>query len=35
MFELEGVNAAEGKRAMRLAEHKLPIKCKFVQRQER
>jgi len=34
MFELEGVNAVEGKRAMRLAEHKLPIKCKFVQRQE-
>jgi large subunit ribosomal protein L16 len=34
MFELEGVTAAEGKRAMRLAEHKLPIKCKFVQRQE-
>ena len=30
MFELEGVTEAQAREAMRLAAHKLPIKCKFV-----
>ena len=30
MFEIEGVSEAQAKEAMRLAAHKLPIKCKFV-----
>ena len=30
MFELEGVNYAIAKEAMRLAAHKLPVKSKFV-----
>ena len=30
MFEIEGVTEAQAKEAMRLAAHKLPIKCKFV-----
>ena len=30
MFEMDGVSEAEAKEAMRLASHKLPIKCKFV-----
>ena len=30
MFELEGVTEAQAKEALRLASHKLPIKCKFV-----
>jgi ribosomal protein L16/L10AE len=34
MFELEGVDAATGKKAMTLAAHKLPILTKFVQRQQ-
>ncbi|WP_149453463.1 50S ribosomal protein L16 [Pasteuria penetrans] len=34
LFELSGVDAAMAKEAMRLAEMKLPIKAKFVQREE-
>ncbi len=34
MFELSGVNEEVAKEAMRLASHKLPIKCKFVKREE-
>ncbi|MGH2706863.1 MAG: 50S ribosomal protein L16 [Actinomycetota bacterium] len=34
MFELSGVNQALAKEAMRLAGHKLPIRCRFVQREE-
>ena len=34
MFELEGVDAVTGKKAMTLAAHKLPILTKFVQRQQ-
>jgi large subunit ribosomal protein L16 len=34
MFELEGVDAAIGKRAMTLAGHKLPIFTKFIQREQ-
>ena len=30
MFEIEGVSEAQAREAMRLAAHKLPIKCKFV-----
>lgn len=29
MFEMEGVDVETAKEAMRLASHKLPIKCKF------
>ncbi len=34
MFELSGVNEEVAREAMRLAAHKLPIKCKFVKREE-
>lgn len=34
LFELGGVPIAEAQRAMELAAHKLPIKTKFVQREE-
>ena len=30
MFELEGVTEAQAKEASRLASHKLPVRCKFV-----
>lgn len=33
MFELSGVDESVAKEAMRLAMHKLPIKCKFVKRE--
>ena len=33
MFEMSGVSEADAKEAMRLASHKLPIKCKFISRQ--
>ena len=32
MFEMDGVSPEVAKEAMRLAMHKLPIKCKFVQK---
>jgi len=34
MFELSGVNEEVAREAMRLAAHKLPIKCSFVKREE-
>ena len=34
LFEMEGVDVSVAKEAMRLASHKLPIKTKFVERQE-
>jgi large subunit ribosomal protein L16 len=34
LFEMEGVDITVAKEAMRLAAHKLPIKTKFVERQE-
>lgn len=34
MFELSGVSEEVAREAMRLASHKLPIKCKFVKREE-
>ncbi len=33
MFEIEGVSEEIAREAMRLAAHKLPIKCKFVKRE--
>ena len=30
MFELEGVTEGQAKEALRLASHKLPVRCKFV-----
>lgn len=35
MFELNGVSEEQAREAMRLAMHKLPIKCKFVTRADR
>ena len=32
MFEMDGVTEEQAKEAMRLAAHKLPIKCKFVRK---
>ncbi len=32
MFEVDGVNIVDARRAMTLAAAKLPIKCKFVER---
>ena len=32
MFEMDGVTEEQAKEAMRLAAHKLPIKCKFVKK---
>ena len=34
MFEMDGVTPEQAKEAMRLASHKLPIKCKFVIKEE-
>ena len=34
MFEIAGVSEETAREAMRLAMHKLPIKCKFVKREE-
>ena len=34
MFELAGVPEEKAREAMRLAAHKLPIKCKFVKKED-
>jgi large subunit ribosomal protein L16 len=34
MFELSGVAEEVAREAMRLASHKLPVKCTFVKREE-
>ena len=34
MFEMDGVSVEQAKEAMRLAANKLPIKCKFVVKEE-
>lgn len=34
LFEIAGVTEETAKEAMRLASHKLPIKCKFVKKEE-
>ena len=33
MFEIDGVDEATAREALRLAMHKLPIKCKFVKKE--
>ena len=33
MFEMGGVSEEDAKEAMRLASHKLPVKCKFVKKE--
>lgn len=35
LFEMEGIEADVAKEAMRLAAHKLPVKCKFINKQEK
>ena len=34
MFEMDGVTEEQAKEAMRLASHKLPIKCKFARKED-
>ena len=34
MFEIAGVSEELAREAMRLAAHKLPVKCKFIKREE-
>lgn len=34
LFEMDGVDVSVAKEAMRLAGHKLPIKCKFIEKVE-
>lgn len=34
MFEINGISVETAKEALRLAEHKLPVKCKFIAREE-
>ena len=34
LFEMDGVSETVAREAMRLAAHKLPIKCKFVRRED-
>lgn len=34
MFEIDGVSEEDAREALRLASHKLPIKCKFVTKQD-
>lgn len=34
MFEIAGVSEEVAREALRLASHKLPLKCKFVKREE-
>jgi large subunit ribosomal protein L16 len=34
MFEISGVTLEEAQEAMRLASHKLPCKCKFIEREK-
>ena len=35
MFEIDGVSEEVAREALRLASHKLPIKCKFVKKDEK
>jgi large subunit ribosomal protein L16 len=34
MFELGGVSEEKAREAMRLASHKLPVKCKFAVKEQ-
>ena len=33
LFEMDGISEEQAKEAMRLATHKLPIKCKFIKKE--
>ena len=33
LFEMDGITEEQAKEAMRLASHKLPIKCKFIKKE--
>ncbi len=35
MFEINGISIETAKEALRLAAHKLPVKCKFIAKEER
>ena len=35
MFEIGGVDEETAREAMRLASHKLPVKCKFIKKEEK
>lgn len=35
LFEMAGIDAASAKEAMRLAAHKLPVKCRFINTEEK
>ena len=35
MFEISGVSEEIAREALRLASHKLPVKCKFVKKEEK
>jgi large subunit ribosomal protein L16 len=35
LFEMEGIDAVVAKEAMRLASHKLPVKCRFINTQDK
>ena len=35
LFEIAGVSEEVAREALRLAMHKLPVKCKFMKREER
>ena len=35
MFEMEGISEDMAREAMRLAMHKLPVKCKFIKKEEK
>lgn len=34
LFEMDGVTEDQAREAMRLAAHKLPLKCKFVKKED-
>jgi len=34
LFEMDGISVEQAREAMRLASHKLPIKCKFVTKEQ-
>ena len=34
LFEMQGVSEEVAREAMRLASHKLPVKCKFIKRED-
>ena len=34
MFEIAGVTEAQAREALRLASHKLPVRCKIIKKEE-